>query len=48
MTALNPSYTVGFQIEEVLRQHLNMSGKAARQRALELLERSRSPAPPRA
>ncbi len=34
MTALNPSYTVGFQIEEVLRQHLNMSGKAARKRAL--------------
>lgn len=30
MTALNPSYTVGFQIEEVLRQHL---GCAARRRA---------------
>ncbi|WP_432718794.1 ABC transporter ATP-binding protein [Pseudomonas syringae] len=43
MTALNPSYTVGFQIEEVLRQHLNMSGKAARQRALELLEKVEIP-----
>jgi dipeptide transport system ATP-binding protein len=44
MTALNPSYTVGFQIEEVLRQHLNLRGKAARQRALELLERVEIPA----
>ncbi|RMN17033.1 Oligopeptide/dipeptide ABC transporter, ATP-binding protein [Pseudomonas cannabina] len=43
MTALNPSYTVGFQIEEVLRQHLNMSGKAAHQRALELLEKVEIP-----
>jgi dipeptide transport system ATP-binding protein len=32
MTALNPSYTVGFQIEEVLRLHLKMSGKQARTR----------------
>ncbi len=37
MTALNPSYTVGFQIEEVLRLHLKMSGKQARKRAIELL-----------
>ncbi|MBX9756639.1 MAG: ABC transporter ATP-binding protein [Pseudomonadaceae bacterium] len=44
MTALNPSYTVGFQIEEVLRQHLNLRGKAARQRALELLDRVEIPA----
>src|ERR1700712_1970522 len=36
MTALNPSYTVGFQIEEVLRLHLKMSGKQARKRAIEL------------
>ncbi|KAF1050711.1 MAG: Dipeptide transport ATP-binding protein DppD [Stenotrophomonas maltophilia] len=43
MTALNPSYTVGFQIEEVLRQHLGLGGKAARQRALELLERVEIP-----
>jgi dipeptide transport system ATP-binding protein len=44
MTALNPSYTVGFQIEEVLRQHLHLSGKAARLRAIELLERVEIPA----
>lgn len=44
MTALNPSYTVGFQIEEVLRQHLGLKGKAARARALELLERVEIPA----
>ena len=45
MTALNPSFTVGFQIEEVLRQHLGLKGAAARQRALELLERVEIPAP---
>ena len=44
MTALNPSYTVGFQIEEVLRQHLGLKGKAARQRALELLKKVEIPA----
>ncbi|WP_324731736.1 ABC transporter ATP-binding protein [Pseudomonas paeninsulae] len=44
MTSLNPSFTVGFQIEEVLRQHLNLSAKAARQRALQLLERVEIPA----
>ncbi|BAN46723.1 ABC transporter ATP-binding protein [Metapseudomonas resinovorans] len=43
MTALNPSYTVGFQIEEVLHQHMGLKGKAARQRALELLERVEIP-----
>lgn len=44
MTALNPSYTVGFQIEEVLRQHLGLKGRAARQRAVELLEKVEIPA----
>jgi dipeptide transport system ATP-binding protein len=44
MTALNPSYTVGFQIEEVLRQHLGLRGRAARARALQLLERVEIPA----
>ncbi|WP_296257504.1 MULTISPECIES: ABC transporter ATP-binding protein [unclassified Pseudomonas] len=43
MTALNPSYTVGFQIQEVLRAHLGMSGRAARQRALELLKKVEIP-----
>ncbi|MFF7707057.1 oligopeptide/dipeptide ABC transporter ATP-binding protein [Pseudomonas sp. NPDC007930] len=45
MTALNPSYTVGYQIEEVLRTHLGLKGKAARQRALELLRKVEIPAP---
>jgi dipeptide transport system ATP-binding protein len=44
MTALNPSFTVGFQIEEVLRQHLNLKGQAARQCALQLLDRVEIPA----
>jgi dipeptide transport system ATP-binding protein len=43
MTALNPSYTVGMQIEEVLRQHLGLKGQAARKRALELLEKVEIP-----
>ena len=36
VASLNPSFTVGFQIEEVLRRNLGMSGAAARARALEL------------
>jgi dipeptide transport system ATP-binding protein len=38
MASLNPCYTVGFQIEEVLRLHLGMSGRAARTRTVELLQ----------
>ena len=37
-TSLNPCFTVGFQIMETLRLHLGMDGKAARTRAIELLE----------
>ncbi|MBM7061535.1 ABC transporter ATP-binding protein [Pseudomonas sp. UL073] len=44
LSALNPSYRVGFQIEEVLRQHLGLKGQAARRRAIELLERVEIPA----
>ncbi len=36
MASLNPCFTVGFQITEVLRQHLGMAQKAALNRALEL------------
>jgi dipeptide transport system ATP-binding protein len=36
MASLNPCYTVGFQIEEVLRLNLGMSAQAARARAVEL------------
>jgi peptide/nickel transport system ATP-binding protein len=38
MTALNPVYTVGFQIAEMLRSHLSMSPRRARERAIALLE----------
>lgn len=37
MASLNPSFTIGYQIEEVLREHLNMSRQKARNRAIELL-----------
>ncbi|NUB43161.1 ABC transporter ATP-binding protein [Fertoebacter nigrum] len=38
MTSLNPVFNVGNQIMEPLRKHMGMDRKAARQRALELLE----------
>lgn len=37
MTSLNPLMTVGSQIQEVLRKHLGLSQKAARERAAEVL-----------
>ncbi|MQA80995.1 MAG: ATP-binding cassette domain-containing protein [Streptosporangiales bacterium] len=44
MTSLNPSFTVGFQIGEVLRRHEGISRQAARVRAAELLDLVRIPA----
>ena len=44
-TSLNPSFTAGFQIMETLRVHENMDKKAARRRAIELLEQVGIPAP---
>lgn len=38
MTSLNPVFTVGFQIAEVLRLHMKMNAKQARARALALLD----------
>ncbi len=38
MASLNPCFTVGFQIEEVLRYHLGMNPTQARARAIELFE----------
>jgi peptide/nickel transport system ATP-binding protein len=38
MTSLNPVLTVGRQIGEVLRRHLGMSRKQARERTVELLD----------
>jgi len=43
LTALNPSYTVGFQIEEVLRTHLGLRGSKAKARVIELLEQVEIP-----
>ncbi len=48
MTAMNPVYTVGFQIVEVLRTHLNMGPAEARLRAIELLGMVELPDPERA
>ena len=44
MTSLNPSYTVGYQIMEVLKVHQGLRGAALRQRALELMELVEIPA----
>ena len=38
VASLNPCFTVGFQIEEVLSRHMGLKGKAARNRAIELLQ----------
>lgn len=38
VASLNPCFTVGFQIEEVLRIHLNLDKAARRKRAIELFE----------
>ncbi|MCT4333989.1 ABC transporter ATP-binding protein [Paracoccus sp. YLB-12] len=45
VASLNPSFTVGFQIEEVLRINLGLSGKAARERALDLFQSVGIPEP---
>ena len=47
MTALNPVYTVGFQIIETLRTHFDIGPKEARERALELLRLVEIPDPNR-
>jgi peptide/nickel transport system ATP-binding protein len=47
MTSLNPALTIGKQIGEVLRRHLDMSGAQARERTIELLDLVGIPAPQR-
>ena len=47
MTALNPLYTVGNQIAEVLELHEALRPNAARARAIELLDRTGIPEPAR-
>ncbi|QEL23675.1 ABC transporter ATP-binding protein [Bosea sp. F3-2] len=44
-TSLNPCFTIGFQLAETLRKHERMDGKAAKRRAIELLEQVGIPAP---
>jgi peptide/nickel transport system ATP-binding protein len=45
MSSLNPVFTVGFQIGEVLRLHMGMDKRQARARTLELLEEVGIPDP---
>jgi peptide/nickel transport system ATP-binding protein len=45
MSSLNPVFSVGFQLGEVLRQHLGLSGRALKDRALELLREVGIPEP---
>jgi peptide/nickel transport system ATP-binding protein len=45
MTALNPVYTIGFQIIETIKTHFDMSTEKARERAIELLTMVEIPNP---
>ena len=45
MTSLNPVFTIGFQIAEVLKLHMGMNAKAARVRTLALLAEVGIPTP---
>ena len=47
MTSLNPVFTVGFQIEEVLRLHMGLTGAKARERAVAALTEVGIPDPAR-
>jgi peptide/nickel transport system ATP-binding protein len=47
MTSLNPVFRIGNQIEEVLREHMDLSRRAARERVLELLDVVHIPDPER-
>jgi peptide/nickel transport system ATP-binding protein len=47
MTALNPVYTIGFQIVETLRSHFILAPKEAKARAIELLKLVEIPEPER-
>jgi peptide/nickel transport system ATP-binding protein len=45
MTALNPVYTIGFQIVETLRNHFDLGPKEAKVRAIELISMVEIPNP---
>ncbi|MFD2264778.1 ABC transporter ATP-binding protein [Lacibacterium aquatile] len=44
-TSLNPCYTIGYQLEEMLKVHMGMDAKARRKRVLDLLSLVGIPAP---
>ena len=48
MTALNPVYTIGFQIVEALRSHFDLTPDEAKVRAIELIAKVEIPDPPNA
>ncbi|MFT5578085.1 MAG: peptide/nickel transport system ATP-binding protein [Paraglaciecola psychrophila] len=45
MTALNPVYTIGYQLDEQIKLHLGLSGAESRERAIEYLQLVGIPAP---
>jgi len=45
MTSLNPLYTIGNQLLEVIEKHQGLSGKAAERKAIEALEMVQIPSP---
>jgi peptide/nickel transport system ATP-binding protein len=45
MTSLNPAFTIGDQITEVILRHRKVGQREARERAIEMLRRVRIPAP---
>jgi peptide/nickel transport system ATP-binding protein len=47
MTSLNPVFTVGYQLEEVLKLHMGLSGRKARARSIALLTEVGIPDPTR-
>jgi len=47
ISSLNPSFTCGYQVEEVLHRHLDLKGAGAHKRALELFEQVGIPEPER-
>ena len=45
MSSLNPVFSIGFQLIEVLKKHVGLSGKKARERAIALLDEVGIPDP---
>ena len=45
VTSLNPPLTIGFQIAESIRQHMNLPSRAAKDRVIELLSKVGIPRP---